>query len=190
MGIIQSPGQICFAGNISEILADGLSGQTLVTLTVDGNAELFREYYYPVDGKVHIDIAEVVVEALGTEIPAVDNLLTIQAHTVRPFLLRVGNFQHNFIAVGGGIDAPDPDAAAFLEANFLTATLPREVAPGSLRYLTYYVQETCTLEIQIDTGSGLRQFSEPLAYGKCYTFNISPAFLRATYRLDLYSVRV
>lgn len=177
MNIIQQPDDLCFSGNLKDLILSGVTGNIPFKLLVDDKV-IVDEIYSPVSGMVRVNFKDVIDEYLSITVPGDEGLLE-QTGGLKRFSMQVGLSIVNFTVIKGGIN-DQPSSGDFLRGRWLTRQpAVKETSEEQPEWLSCYVSEPLLVKIKgyLPGGSEERKLHD-LQPGKLYTVNTSLGIVR------------
>lgn len=151
--IISLPDSLSLVSNLKKFEAS--SSTDIRFKLYRGTALLIDESFSPgADGRVRIDVSEVVLNELQFKIPQSD--LFLQDEIVKTFTAYIDSETKTFTVIRCGVENLATTPASFLTGNFLTWQPQRkQVSPSQPEWLTYYATVSCTMKVKFYlTGGG------------------------------------
>lgn len=173
MSLIQKPNILNFAGNLLPVIYDTSSDIQFQLL--EGSTLIINETHSPVNGRIKIDIKDVVCDHLDYSVPGQSEELKIQHSAVKEFTFKIDGLAYKFKAIKGGI-SEIIDINIFLQNNFLTwQAQVKEISPDSIEFLSYYALKDCDAYIRVYTDNGGR-YTRTLHLTAGHLFNINTSY--------------
>lgn len=156
MSIQQQPDALSLSMNLKPLIVQATAETVSFTLRKNGEALLSQSYQADKNGRVQIDLRQIVHDSLGTMLSDAGDVY-VQTDLAADFTASVDMDSVNFRAVRGGVDRPADSATNFLTQNFLTwQPNVKPVTYYSPEFLTYYavVAGTARLRAYFTDDSG------------------------------------
>lgn len=139
-----------------------------------GETLIIDESYSPAsDGKITIDVKEVVKNELSFIIPTTD--IFLQTGIFKEFIAHIDLETKTFLAIRAGVENLAVSATEFLTQNFLTwQPQSKQVGYSQPEWLTYYAPVAGNLKVKFyltDTTSSVQTLAA-LAAGSCTSVNM------------------
>jgi hypothetical protein len=167
--VSQKPASINFLRNMQSFIID--SSEDIVFKLMKGGNVLIEESYSPdADGKIEVDVRDVVAQELYLNLPSGNSFQ--QSNAVGEFTAYVDDsIVSTFKVIKGGVRKLS-SASSFLSSNWLTwQPQTKQVTFDSPEYLTYYfsssgsvtakfyLKDGTTKSVTVGSGSGLTTFN-------------------------------
>ncbi|MHC1781022.1 MAG: hypothetical protein AB9922_12385 [Bacteroidales bacterium] len=184
--IITHPEPLSLSSNLRrfEIAA---SSETRFILS-QGESVLIDESYHPnPDGRIIIDVKEVVNANLSTQLPSGD--IFLQTGICKPFKADIGGQIVEFSAIKAGVENPSETPGLFLSANWLTwQPQSKKVTYNQPEWLTYYAVINAVIKVRfhLKDGSPVIHTLHNIPAGACYTYNMQFAHVMTLVEGDKY----
>lgn len=173
MNIIQKPNILSFSGNILAIIID--INKELKFQLLKGSSILIDETHSPVNGRVKIDIKDIICDNLYCSVPALSDELKIQHKAVNEFTIKLDDTIYKFTVIKGGVDEII-DINKFLKNSFLTwQPQIKEITPDAIEFLSYYAIQECDVYIKVYTDKQER-FTRTLHLSAKHLYNINLSY--------------
>ena len=118
--VTQQPDALSFSGNLKTFEAT-ISGTSLTFVLKKAGTTVLSEKYYPVSGKVTVDVKQVIDRLLDVVVPTTSNLTTEQTTGVSDFTATIDSETPiPFRVLKGGVADLSTDAATWLAAHLLS----------------------------------------------------------------------
>ena len=174
MNIIQQPDVLSFAGNVSDLVIEGVSKTLTFKLYVDETV-IVNEVYVAEGGMVRVVMKDIVDCFLAVSVPSSDSDYIIQSLAVKKFKAEIGETVIEFTVVKGGISNVAESSAVFLKTQWLTLQ-PQEkrILMYQPEYLSYYASVAGSVKITAYFVDGTaNETLLSLEAGKLYTIDVS-----------------
>jgi hypothetical protein len=138
MTIIQQPDALSFSGNLKKFIFS-TDVTTLFSLMM-GETIIVNGYYNPsIDGKVEIDLKEIIERQLSIILPTDGDAVTDQTTGVADFTVHIDLATFEFRVIKGGVYDLDVTAGQFADNHFLTwQSQEKKILVSQPEWLTLY----------------------------------------------------
>ena len=147
MVILQQPDAVSLSANLKTFIISS-SAAVLFTLTQGGETILSQRYEPNQDSRIEIDLRDVIESRLYFELRDIGTVY-VQPGIVSNFTATIGNVNHTFRVLRGGVDHLEGSAESYLRGNFLTwQPTVKRVTYYTPEFLTYYATDDCTAKLR------------------------------------------
>lgn len=183
--IAQQPDSISLSGNLKPFIVTGVNAVSFVLKHND--TELINEQYTASDGKVIVDIKNIVNSQLGLTLPDYNTMLHTQSRAKKTFIALLDGQTVEFTVVRGGVESLAESCSDFLAYNFLTwQPQAKEITVRQPEWLTYYAGVDCKFTIRAYFADETNKIlSIPLSVGNVYTVKTNYDFINEFFGLSL-----
>lgn len=138
MTIIQQPDALSFSGNLKKFIFS--TDVTTPFSLMMGETIIVNGYYNPsIDGKVEIDLKEIIERQLSIILPTDGDALTDQITGVTDFTANIGIEPYVFRVIKGGVSDLVQSAQSFTDDHFLTwQSQEKKILVTQPEWLTLY----------------------------------------------------
>ena len=153
-----------------------------------GSAVIIDESYYPnPEGRIIIDVREVINGYLSTAIPT-SNIFQ-QAGVMKTFSADINSEVITFVAIKSGVENLAETPGNFLTANWLTwQPQSKKVTYNQPEWLTYYavVNAVVKVKLYLKNDTSVVQTLHNISAGTCYSYNLQFAYVMTLVAGDKY----
>lgn len=147
MVILQQPDAVSLSANLKTFIISS-SAAVLFTLTQGGETILSQRYEPNQDSQIEIDLRDVIESRLYFELRDIGTVY-VQPGIVSNFTATIGNVNHTFRVLRGGVDHLEGSAESYLRGNFLTwQPTVKRVTYYTPEFLTYYATGDCSPKLR------------------------------------------